>query len=489
MSGVTSSCFAPPFSRKVSWSWTSGNASFGSEGGTTKQAEGAAASSGPTHFSQTMHPIDRRSAVRLSFTMTCCWWMLAAVALTRPAVANWVLLDFEGLGDLELVENYYGTDTGAYQYGIVFKGAVASSSNIFIANEPSPPTAVDFDAAGAGYISIPNGFTGLSLQYVSWHPSVVFLYDGPDKTGSILAHYILSPTDEERNRLDGWRSVALPFPGVAKSVAFLTQHNVIFDDIRFNLVQVPVPRPTSKPKPPTKRVVLDFEGVGDHYPVDDYYGTYNGGPQYGIFFSGAAAIVHGGLDKSTDKEPSAPSVVTFNVASGGQSITIPKGVTGLSFQYVSKSTSTVAVYDGPDKSGSIIASATLPATDTDGGLFDVWRKFTLRFPGVARSVAFERARVYFDNIQVDMLAAPTQQPRKPPTGRPTKAPTKAPTAAPTKAPTMVPTMAPTEEPTKPPRKRSTKLPTKRPRKRPTKRPTTKPRRAPRRRPRQRPARA
>jgi hypothetical protein len=225
-------------------------------------------------------------------------------------------------------------------------------------------------------------------------------------------------------------------------------------------------------------VLMNFEGVGDYASVDDYYGSYDGGPLYGIVFDGAQGIVHGGATTLTDKEPSFPTVVSFSLAYGGHYLTTKNGFTGLSFEYASQASLTVSVYDGADKSGNILASATLPATDLDGGLVDVWTNFTLSFSGLAKSAAFPQHYSFFaDDIWVQLVPPP---PTKPPTKSPTKRPTKSPVKPPTKSPVKPPTS---------PVKRPTKIPVRRPRRRPRKRPTKIPTRKPRPRPRRRPSRA
>jgi hypothetical protein len=165
-------------------------------------------------------------------------------------------------------------------------------------------------------------------------------------------------------------------------------------------------------------VLLNFEGVGDYFSVDDYYGSYDGGPMYGIVFDGAYCIEHGGITTFTANEPSPPTVAAFNLAYGGHYFTTPNGFTGLSFQYASKESATVTVYDGPDKAGNVLASATLPVTDLDGGLVDVWTGFTLSFPGVAKSAAFSSAFAFYDDMLIQLVRSP---PAKAPTFAPSRA--------------------------------------------------------------------
>jgi hypothetical protein len=233
-------------------------------------------------------------------------------------------------------------------------------------------------------------------------------------------------------------------------------------------------------------VIMNFDSIADYNMVGDYYGSYEGGPLYGIVFSGGVTIHHGGVSTYTDKEPSFPAVVSFYTAISGLYLTAHNGFTGLTFQYGSQeSSNVVTVYDGPDTTGNILANVTLPATDLNAGLVDAWSNVTIPFSGVAKSVAFPQLPTFFvDDIWV-LRNPPTQAPTKPPTHAPTKAPTHAPSKAPTQAPTKRPTKRPTKSPVKPPTKpvkTPTRIPVRRPRKLPTKAPTRKPRQRPRRRP-------
>jgi hypothetical protein len=199
-------------------------------------------------------------------------------------------------------------------------------------------------------------------------------------------------------------------------------------------------------------VLLDFEGVGDYEEVGDYYGSYDGGPRYGVGFVGSYAAINGGLTTVTVDEPSPSTVAGFYTEDSEHYLTTQTGFTGLSFYYVSVETVTVTVYDGPDKTGNVLASVTLPATDPDEfeALFG-WRFFALPFAGVAKSAAFSDSYTFYDNMRIDLFEPPptTVAPTKPPTKAPSKPPTKAPTKAPTKTPTKPPSKAPTSAPNRP----------------------------------------
>jgi hypothetical protein len=176
-------------------------------------------------------------------------------------------------------------------------------------------------------------------------------------------------------------------------------------------------------------VLLDFEGVGDNQPVLNYYGGGSGGPaqNYGIVFgSNAYSVVDGdvgGGPYNLTNEPS-PSTVLFMPAFGGESqafLTVLGGFVGLSFQYDSLSALNVTLYEGPDRTGTVLGTFGFPAAGTCPQGFCAWKRFTVPpFPGVARSAGFDLgvAYLFIDDMVVELAPPPTNVPTK----RPTKSP-------------------------------------------------------------------
>jgi hypothetical protein len=201
-------------------------------------------------------------------------------------------------------------------------------------------------------------------------------------------------------------------------------------------------------------VLLDFEFIKDSSVVGDFYGgqLVGGGTDYGIVFGdGAVGAVDAdeGGSFGFAHEPS-PSTVLFLTGDERQAfLTVSGGFTGLSFQYTSENDVNVTVYAGPNRTGTVLGSITLPAvgycrTDCGDptGDYGVWRNVTVPFSGgggVARSAGFSTGPgnqfLFVDDMLIELA---------PPTNPPTKAPTttKVPTQAPTKRPTRYPTTSP-----------------------------------------------
>ena len=170
----------------------------------------------------------------------------------RGAQASTALvLDFEGLGDLERILNFYDGGFGGFgsgpgpAYGISFGpdalaliDADAGGSGNF-ANEPSANT-IAFFLTGPGVVmNVNNGFTtGFSFFYTSARVGTVTVYDGPNGTGNVLATV---PVEKQFNTCGApdptgafscWTPVGVTFSGTAFSVNFGGVWNQTgFDDI------------------------------------------------------------------------------------------------------------------------------------------------------------------------------------------------------------------------------------------------------------------
>ncbi|MBO3117810.1 T9SS type A sorting domain-containing protein [Winogradskyella sp. DF17] len=163
------------------------------------------------------------------------------------------VLDFEGLGDLDLPLDFYNgglSDQGfsGPNFGISFNAdAIAlidsdegGSGNI--ANEPSPSTGFIFlGSDSTPILNLPAGFeTGFSFFYCAINfASEVQVYDGLDGTGNLLGSAVLPITPslglgDPNGAFDNFQEVSIPFSGIAKSIVFGGAENqVVFDDITF----------------------------------------------------------------------------------------------------------------------------------------------------------------------------------------------------------------------------------------------------------------
>lgn len=154
------------------------------------------------------------------------------------AQAAKIVLDFEGVGDLASVHNFYngGTDgagNSGIDYGIHFSSAAnglvdldAGGSGNF-ANEPSPDSVLIFRIGGDAIMNVAAGFdTNFSFSYNSATAAFVNVFNGLDGTGTLLAS--LDIATNFNNSCNGdpfgdfchWDSVGATFSGNAKSVVF-----------------------------------------------------------------------------------------------------------------------------------------------------------------------------------------------------------------------------------------------------------------------------
>ncbi len=185
---------------------------------------------------------------------------LALCAVTSAQAAI-VTLDFEGVGNLAPVGDFYnGGVGGGTNYGIHFSTATlglidsdAGGSGNF-ANEPSASTIMFFLDASNAVMDVAAGFTtGFSFFYSSnAFDGAVNVFDGLGATGNLLASLNLvrlgggvgDPTGGDNGV---WAAIGVLFNGTAKSVDFGGVANQIgFDNITFGTNKptdgtVPVP--------------------------------------------------------------------------------------------------------------------------------------------------------------------------------------------------------------------------------------------------------
>ncbi|WP_308909077.1 PEPxxWA-CTERM sorting domain-containing protein [Pseudokordiimonas caeni] len=166
--------------------------------------------------------------------------MLVLSVSSGAANASAIVLDFEGVGDLVDVADFYDA-----AYGItfgdgatVFTDTDAGGSGLF-ANEPSPDTIVYFDPLGSAVMNVAGGFdTAFSFYYTSISDGLVSIYDGLDGTGNQLATIVLGPTAAGPGDPTGgdnfgtWLFTGTAFAGTAMSVDFSGATNTVgFDNI------------------------------------------------------------------------------------------------------------------------------------------------------------------------------------------------------------------------------------------------------------------
>lgn len=180
-----------------------------------------------------------------------------------------IVLDFEGLDNLEGIEEFYNGGTSENgnsgpDLGIEFSGNTlaivdqdAGGSGNF-GGEPSPDTIMFFLEEGASIMNVAAGFeTGFSFFYSAINnPGSVDVFDQLGGTGNILASLAIpvTPSDggDPTGQFSPFFDIGVGFDGTAMSVAFSGVANQIgFDDITFGSVTAGGEEPVSVPEPST----------------------------------------------------------------------------------------------------------------------------------------------------------------------------------------------------------------------------------------------
>lgn len=166
------------------------------------------------------------------------------------ATAQTKVLDFEGLGNFEPINQFYNGGTGGNGSGPGVNYGISFSSNSLaiidsdaggggnFGGEPSPDTVLFFQT-GTALMNVPAGFTtGFSFYYSAVNsPGIVVIYDGANATGNVLATINL-PTTPNNGAPDPTGSfspfvpVGVSFSGTARSVDFGgTVNQIAFDNL------------------------------------------------------------------------------------------------------------------------------------------------------------------------------------------------------------------------------------------------------------------
>ena len=184
-----------------------------------------------------------------------------AVLIAGTAFGGVITLTFEGLQNLEPIDNYYNGGLGGFgsgpgpNFGITFTSdslAIISGANGGTGNFSGSPTmpTVAFFLTGAGdTMNVAAGFmTGFSFYYSAInHVGFVSVYDGLGGTGNLLAtlNLPITPSGGSPECTYGaycpWVPVGVAFSGTAQSVVFGGSANYIgFDNITLG-ASIPTP--------------------------------------------------------------------------------------------------------------------------------------------------------------------------------------------------------------------------------------------------------
>jgi hypothetical protein len=171
------------------------------------------------------------------------------IAGASSAKAQVIQLTFEGLGDNEVIGNYYnggaggnlGVTFGTTALGLITRDAGGTGN---FQGQPSGVTIMYFPSAENAFMNVAGGFdTGFSLFYTAINQGgSVSIYDGFDGTGNLLGTVMLPTTPSEPGTpgcpstlpFCPFQAVSLAFSGVGKSAVFGGSANQIgFDNVTF----------------------------------------------------------------------------------------------------------------------------------------------------------------------------------------------------------------------------------------------------------------
>jgi hypothetical protein len=176
----------------------------------------------------------------------------ALLALPSAANASVVVLDFEGIGDLNPVGNFYAPNYTFSNDTLALVDADAGGSGNF-ANEPSKDTVMFFLNANNAVLNATTGFTtGFSFFYSSSTAATVNVYDGLNATGNILASINLvaqgfdNCVGDPGGSFCNWSPIGVAFSGTAFSIDFGgTANQTGYDNITFGSANPGVPEPAA----------------------------------------------------------------------------------------------------------------------------------------------------------------------------------------------------------------------------------------------------
>lgn len=165
---------------------------------------------------------------------------VVALAMSGPASAAVVTLNFEGIANSSPVGNFYAPDYVFSPATLALVDSDSGGSGNF-ANEPSPNTIMFFLDANNAILDVNNGFTtGFSFWYTSSTAATINVYDGLGGTGNILASLNLvaqhtsNCTGDPGGTFCNWTAIGVAFAGTAYSIDFGgTANQTGYDNITF----------------------------------------------------------------------------------------------------------------------------------------------------------------------------------------------------------------------------------------------------------------
>lgn len=202
------------------------------------------------------------------------FFLLSMLYGSMNAYAATIVLDFEGLDNLESVGGFYNGGTSSNgnmgpNLGVAFSDNTlavidqdAGGTGNF-GGEPSPSTAMFFLTGASSIMNVAAGFdTGFSFFYSAINnPGSVSVFDGLNGTGSLLATLTIPVTPfngapDPTGQFSPFVPIGVGFDGIARSVSFAgVQNQIAFDDVTFGAVIPGGGEPNAIPEPETIALV------------------------------------------------------------------------------------------------------------------------------------------------------------------------------------------------------------------------------------------
>jgi hypothetical protein len=191
-----------------------------------------------------------------------------ALAFSAPAIAADVL-DFEGVGDLQPVDDFYAPNYYFFSGDYALVDSDAGGSGFNIENEPSPNTVLLFSNPynQDGFIYIPNGFTDVFSLFYSSASGVglVRIYDGLQPNSNVIATFnVVEQSDYNCDSAPycNWTLAGATFAGTAYSIRFESDAFTVYDNLTFGS-GTPGGAAPGVPEPATwAMLLLGFAGAG-----------------------------------------------------------------------------------------------------------------------------------------------------------------------------------------------------------------------------------
>jgi hypothetical protein len=175
------------------------------------------------------------------------------------AHANQVLfLDFNTLGNLQPVGNFYNGGSTAPNVGVMFSSnfyglkPISQGGGGNFSPDPTHTAAIFINGTTGspvtGTMTVSSGFSsGINFFYTAAFQETVTVWSGPNGTGTVLATIALSPNDGAcGGSYCNWTDVGLSFSGTAGSVTFSGGANGLgLADITIGQSTTVLPEPSS----------------------------------------------------------------------------------------------------------------------------------------------------------------------------------------------------------------------------------------------------